>query len=67
MNEQPKEAGKTVHKRLWMRIKISLNVIFVKDKLWENSKWLVSELEELNWGGAKDTFGDQRGALAFAF
>ena len=47
MNEQPREAGKIIHKWLWMTIKIDLNVIFVfpslllintplKDKLGEN-------------------------------
>ena len=31
----------------------------------KEKQWLENELEELNWGGAKETIGDQRGALDY--
>jgi len=41
-----------------------LNFLFAKISFSMKVKgWLVSELEELNWGGAKETIGDQRGSF----
>jgi len=33
----------------------------------KEKQWLESEIEELNWGGAKETIGDQKVSSSIVF